>query len=65
MIQTNPNPKMTAKEVDDFRNNIRKCATMDFTPSEIKEIQERKERIHRVALKVIRNNGGKNPILGY
>lgn len=65
MIHTNPNPKMTLAEVENFRKDIRKCVSGDFTAEEKKTIQKRKERMSLVAKKVIGNNGGKNPILGY
>lgn len=65
MIHTNPNPKMTLTEVKNFRHNIHKCVSMNFTPEEKKAIQKRKEKINSTAQRVLNNNGGKNPILGY
>lgn len=65
MIQTNPNPRMTTAEVKQFRRRLEKCVSKDFTPEERKAIQERQERMANTAHRIISNNGGKNPILGY
>lgn len=65
MIHTNPNPKMTTAEVNAFRRNIQRHVSMEFTPEEKKTIQQRKDRMNQIAQRVINNNGGKNPILGY
>lgn len=65
MIHTNPSPKMTLTEVENFRHNVHKYVSMNFTPEEKKAIQKRKERISSTAQRVLNNNGGKNPILGY
>ncbi len=63
MIQTNPNPKMTSQEVTEFRSNMRKCIERSFTNAEKAEIEIRKDRINKVGKSIIKNNGGKNPIL--
>ena len=65
MIHTNPNPKMTVIEVENFRNNIRRCVSGKITHQEKKEIAVRTQRMNSVAKRIIANNGGKNPILGY
>jgi len=65
MIQSNPNPRMTTQEVKDFRDRLQKVATMDFDEKEKKSISKRVRRMKRIARNVIKNNGGKNPILGY
>ena len=54
MIHTVPNPKMTTREVDKFREDFRRRA-----------IKIRTQRMSVVAKRIIANNGGKNPILGY
>ena len=34
MIHTNPNPKMTVIEVENFRNNLRRCVSGKITRQE-------------------------------
>lgn len=65
MIQMNPNPKMTSAEIQDFRRNIEKCMSKKFTSEERKTIENRIKRINQTAERILNNNGGKNPILGY
>lgn len=65
MIHTVPNPKMTIHEVEKFRENLRKCVSGKLTYGEKKAIQIRSRRATAVAKRIIANNGGKNPILGY
>ena len=66
MIQTISNPKMTPEEISLFRKeHIRKCIKKDFTPEEVAVIKRRRTRMRENYDKIIRNNGGKNPILGY
>nr|DAV79131.1 MAG TPA: hypothetical protein [Caudoviricetes sp.] len=65
MIHTNPNPKMKVAEVEDFRNNLIKCVSGKVTRQEKKQIEVRTQRMNSVAKRIIANNGGKNPILGY
>ena len=52
-------------EVETFRRTVQGCVSMNFTPEKKAAIQQRKERINKTAQKVLGNNGGKNPILGY
>lgn len=65
MIKTNSNPKMTKNEIKEFRSLVRRYATKDFSSKEFALFKEQKERITNVARRIISNNGGKNPILGY
>lgn len=65
MIHTVPNPKMTSYEVESFRENLRKCVSGRISIKERKAIQIRTQRMNAVAKRIIANNGGKNPILGY
>ena len=65
MIHSIPNPKMTVREVEAFREDVLRQALGNASEQEKKEIADRIERMNRVAKKVIANNGGKNPILGY
>ena len=59
MIPTNPNPKMTAEEVRIFREKL--CTRMNSRNSP--EVLRERAEIARTANKIVKNNGGKNPIL--
>ena len=65
MIHANPNPKMTVAEVKAFRDNLRRYTLGNITRQEKQEIEVRTRRMNNVAERIIANNGGKNPILGY
>lgn len=65
MIHANPNPKMTVAEVKAFRDNLRRYTLGKITRQEKQEIEARTRRMNNVAERIIANNGGKNPILGY
>ena len=65
MIHTVPNPKMTTREVDKFREDFRKCVSGKLTLKESRAINIRTQRMSVVAKRIIANNGCKNPILGY
>ena len=65
MIHANPNPEMTVAEVKAFRDNLRRYTLGTITRQEKQEIEARTRRMNNVAERIIANNGGKNPILGY
>ena len=65
MIHANPNPEMTVAEVKAFRDNLRRYTLGNITHQEKQEIEARTRRMNNVAERIIANNGGKNPILGY
>lgn len=65
MIRTIPNPRVSVDDIKRFREVMRKCVTRDFTDEEKDKIESRKIEMKRVDQIVRRNNGGKNPILGY
>lgn len=65
MIRTIPNPRTNREDVLRFREMMRKCVKGDFTPTEKSKILDRKQEMKRVEKIIRRNNGGKNPILGY
>lgn len=65
MIHANPNPEMTVAEVKAFRDNLRRYTLGNITRQEKQEIEVRTRRMNNVAERIIANNGGKNPILGY
>ena len=54
---------MTPNEIKQFRNYMRKCISMNFTLEE-KECITKKE-IKEAGEAIRKNNGGKNPILGF
>lgn len=65
MIYSIPNPKMTSAEVREFRRMMRNCISGNFSPEEKRIIEERKKRIQEVGKNILKQHGGKNPILGY
>lgn len=65
MIRTNPNPPMTRRDVLRFGIIMRKALNNDYTPRERARIEREKAEMKRVAEIVRKNNGGKDPILGY
>lgn len=65
MIHTVPNPKMTSREVELFREHLRKRVSGEISLKERKAIEVRIQRMKAVGKRIIANNGGKNPILGY
>ena len=65
MIHANPNPEMTVAEVKAFRDNLRRYTLGNIPRQEKQEIEARTRRMNNVAERIIANNGGKNPILGY
>lgn len=65
MIHTVSNPKMTSEEIKSFRENFARCVSKDMTPKEMSAVKSRQERMKNTYNKILSNNGGKNPILGY
>lgn len=65
MIHTNANIKLSKQEVNLFRENMRKCVEKDYTPAELEFINKRRISIMETRTIIDKNNGGKNPILGY
>ena len=56
---------MTKMDVARFGVVMRKALTKDYSPRERKRIEERKAQM-KLASEIIRkNNGGKDPILGF
>lgn len=56
---------MTPNEIKQFRNYMRKCISMNFTLEEKECITKKKKEIKEAGEAIKRNNGGKNPILGF
>lgn len=56
---------MTPNEIKEFRNYMRKCISMNFTLEEKECIAKKKKEIKEAGEAIRRNNGGKNPILGF
>ncbi len=60
MLPSISNPPMTDEDVRRFYARLKRQMEGDFTPSE----REQYKRAKRAYETVLRNNGGKNPILG-
>ena len=65
MICSIPNPPMDTEDISRFRKNLEKHLRKNFTLAERKQVEEKKERSMINANRIIKNCGGKNPILGY
>lgn len=65
MIRSIPNPPMDRDDVARFRRNLEKHLQGDFSAEERHRIEERKARTKANVKRIIRNCGGKNPLLGY
>lgn len=65
MIRSIPNPPMGRDDVARFRRNLEKHLRGDFSAEERHRIEERKARTKANVKRIIRNCGGKNPLLGY
>lgn len=65
MIRSVPNPPMDRDDVDRFRRDLEKYLRGDFSDEERREIELRKARAEANVKRIIKNSGGKNPILGY
>ena len=65
MIRSIPNPPMGRDDVARFRRNLEKHLRGDFSAEERHRIEERKARAKANVKRIIRNCGGKNPLLGY
>lgn len=64
MIHTVPNPGMTSKDVKSFRENVVRSVFKDMiAPEQMSAVKNRKIRMQNNYSKIIRNNGGTNPIL--
>lgn len=65
MIPSVVNPVMSPQEVERFRVEMKRRMRQEFSPQEIIKIETVNRRRQSVYQQVIRNNGGKNPILGF
>ncbi|MBD5219929.1 MAG: hypothetical protein HDS72_06830 [Bacteroidales bacterium] len=65
MIRSIPNPPMDRDDVARFRRELEKHLRGEYTPEERREFEQRKVRAEANAKRIIKNSGGKNPILGY
>lgn len=65
MIRSNPNPPMSRRDVLRFGIIMYKALNNDYTPRQRERIEQRKAEIKRAGEIVRKNNGGKDPILGY
>ncbi len=65
MIQSVPNPPMGFEDVARFIAIVSKSFKGNHTPEERARIEARKKEMKRISEIVKKNNGGKDPILGY
>lgn len=65
MLRSDSNITISIDDAKQFRSKMRNCIEGRFPKRDKDQIQSRKERMARVAADIVKNNGGKNPILGY
>ncbi|MBR3830751.1 MAG: hypothetical protein IKJ52_05820 [Muribaculaceae bacterium] len=65
MLRSDSNITISVDDAKQFRSRMRNCIEGRFSQKERSNIQSRKERMARVTADIVKNNGGKNPILGY
>lgn len=65
MIRTNPNPPMSKMDVARFAVVMRRALTNSYTPRQRQRIEEMKVKMKLVSAIIKKNNGGKDPLLGY
>lgn len=65
MIRTNPNPPMSKMDVARFAVVMRRALTNSYTPRQRQRIEEMKVKMKLVSGIIRKNNGGKDPLLGY
>lgn len=65
MIHSNPNPKMSRNEIVSFRRSVMNRMRGNLSADENRALSQRKKQIEKTAKRIITNNGGKKPILGY
>lgn len=65
MLRSDSNITISIDDAKQFRSRMRNCLEGRFNSTQKAKIQSRKERMARVTADIVKNNGGKNPILGY
>lgn len=65
MICPVPDPPMDKEDVMRFRKILQKHLDDDFSVSERKRLEEHETKSKENIARIIKNSGGKNPILGY
>lgn len=65
MLRSDSNIAISIDDAKRFRSTMRICIEGRFNSKEKAKIKSRKERMARVTADIVKNNGGKNPILGY
>lgn len=65
MICSIQNPPMDRDDVARFRHNLEKHLRKDFNTAERHRMEVRQARTKANTQRIIKNCGGKNPLLGY
>lgn len=65
MMHTSSNIKLTKNEIKEFREIVCRCMSKDFTSEHKAMLRSKRNSIAKTRQNIDRNNGGKNPILGY
>lgn len=65
MIRSNPNPPMSRRDVLRFGITLHRAITKSYTPRQLARIEKEKAEMKLVGELIRKNNGGKDPILGF
>ena len=65
MIHTTSHIRLTKQEIIEFRENVHRCMSKNFTYEHKVQLRCKKYSIAKIRQDIDKNNGGKNPLLGY
>ena len=64
MIRNSSFPKMTKREIKDFRSNICDVITGNMSKEDVARFKKQSEQVDATYEEFLKSNNGKNPILG-
>ena len=64
MIRNSSFPKMTKREIENFRSNICDVITGKMSKEDVVRFKKQSEQVDATYKEFLKSNNGKNPILG-
>lgn len=64
MIRNSSFPKMTKREIENFRSNICDVITGKMSKEDVVRFKKQSEQVDATYEEFLKSNNGKNPILG-
>lgn len=64
MIRNSSFPKMTKREIENFRSNICNVITGKMSKEDVVRFKKQSEQVDATYEEFLKSNNGKNPILG-